>query len=246
MKLIEKECPNCGASLSFTEKDKSCRCEYCKKEFEIERDSDKAKSLVDQFDLTPIKSAAKVFSIFTIGSFITSFIIFLVVAAIIITVILSIINSTSKQSIFNDNTTLITEEEELSSKDFDAIDLNSKIIIMKSNDTLGDYSLKGTPKREKIYIISKDNTNTIISVYNTTYQNFFEPDHIYNIYIPVTYEDVKSKNNSIAFSLGKGTIDAPEYYFNLEHSDYAYGYQELDALNTDILNKYNGYKIEEK
>ena len=246
MKLIEKECPNCGASLSFTEKDKSCRCEYCKREFEIERDSNKAKSLVDQFDLTPIKSAAKIFSIFTLGSFISSFIIFLVVAGIIITLFLSIITKASRQSIFNEENTLITEEEELSVRDYDALDLNSKITIMKNNDTLGDYSLKGTPKREKLYIISRDNKNTIIPVYKTTYRNLFETDHVYTIYVPVTYKNVKTKNNSIAYSLGRGTIDAPEYYFNLEHSDYAYGYQELDALNTDILNKYNGYKIEEK
>lgn len=43
MKLIEKECPNCGASLSFTKEDTSCKCEYCKREFEIERDENKKK-----------------------------------------------------------------------------------------------------------------------------------------------------------------------------------------------------------
>ena len=39
MRLIEKECPNCGAGLSFTKEDTTCKCEYCKREFEIERDT---------------------------------------------------------------------------------------------------------------------------------------------------------------------------------------------------------------
>ena len=36
MRLIEKECPNCGAELHFTKEDTTCKCEYCKREFEIE------------------------------------------------------------------------------------------------------------------------------------------------------------------------------------------------------------------
>ncbi|MBR3210386.1 MAG: hypothetical protein IKF71_00415 [Bacilli bacterium] len=50
MKLIEKKCPNCGASLEFSENDKSCKCQYCKRGFEIERESDDSDeySLVEQ------------------------------------------------------------------------------------------------------------------------------------------------------------------------------------------------------
>ena len=39
MNLIEKKCPNCGANLEFNENDKSCKCQYCHREFEIKRDS---------------------------------------------------------------------------------------------------------------------------------------------------------------------------------------------------------------
>lgn len=38
MKLVEKKCPNCGASLSFNSTDKEVTCNYCKVSFEIERD----------------------------------------------------------------------------------------------------------------------------------------------------------------------------------------------------------------
>lgn len=40
MKLIEKKCPNCGASLEFNDNDRSCKCVYCKRGFEIVRDSE--------------------------------------------------------------------------------------------------------------------------------------------------------------------------------------------------------------
>jgi len=38
MKLIEKKCPNCGASLSFDSTDKEVTCKYCNVSFEIERE----------------------------------------------------------------------------------------------------------------------------------------------------------------------------------------------------------------
>ena len=47
MRLIEKKCPNCGANLEFDENDKSCKCQYCKRSFEIERDTDN----LDKFNL---------------------------------------------------------------------------------------------------------------------------------------------------------------------------------------------------
>jgi len=249
MRLIEKECPNCGAGLSFTPEDKSCKCEYCKREFEIERDTDKAKALADQFNLlelrAPLKAFSKIFGIFTIGSFISTIFISLIFVAMMIFMVLGIIGSINKNSKINDEN-IVTENSDLTARDNDAIDLNAKITIMKNNDTLGTYSLRGTPEREKIYIISKDEENILIPVYEVTYQDFFESEYKYTIYVPVTFKDVKTKNHSIAFSLGKGIIDAPEYYFNLEHSDYAYGYQELETLNSDIRNKYNTYTIVEE
>ena len=54
MRLIEKECPNCGAGLHFNKDDTTCKCEYCKREFEIERDTEK-KKLDDQFSLSELK-----------------------------------------------------------------------------------------------------------------------------------------------------------------------------------------------
>lgn len=37
MKIIEKNCPSCGASVKFNENEQKGICECCKKEFLIEK-----------------------------------------------------------------------------------------------------------------------------------------------------------------------------------------------------------------
>ncbi len=60
MKLIEKKCPNCGASLEFGDNDKSCKCTYCHRAFEIERDkSIESDDISEQFNLTAYKEKIK-------------------------------------------------------------------------------------------------------------------------------------------------------------------------------------------
>ena len=245
MRLIEKKCPNCGAGLSFSENDKSCKCEYCKREFEIERDTDKTK-LVDQFNLIPLKTFASIFKIFTIGSFVSSLFITLIIFAVFGLFIFGIIKSIDSQTRKNKESNEIVEEKDLTNNDLELLDMKSKIAIMKNNDNTVDFSLKGSPKREKIYILTKDEENILIPVYKATYQNFFEKEFKYTVYIPVIYENVRSKSNSIIYSLDDGIIDAPEYYFNLEHSDYTYGYQNLEDLNNAILSDFKEYSIAEK
>ena len=80
MKLIEKKCPNCGASLEFDETAKSCKCEYCHRAFEIERDNSlDVNDLAEQFNLNELKGPLKAFSTFFLGSYIITFVIALVI-----------------------------------------------------------------------------------------------------------------------------------------------------------------------
>ena len=87
MKLIEKKCPNCGASLEFNDSDKSCKCQYCHRAFEIERDSSiSVADIAEQFNLSELKgtagTAAKVIGGVFIGHYVVAAIIG--IAAIII------------------------------------------------------------------------------------------------------------------------------------------------------------------
>lgn len=248
MRLIEKECPNCGASLSFTKEDTSCKCEYCKREFEIERDTDK-KKLDDQFSLSELKTPFKIFSYLTFGSFITQAIIFFITFIIIIILGINIIQGLNdSDSIFNRNTSLIENVSELNDEDYSTIDLNSNVLFSK--DTIGtstEYIKKGNLKRERIYVISNKKRNYIIPVYKVVYSKLMNNDEKHILYVPIKYKNVKNKNNSIAFSLDNGRIVAPEYYFNEAQTEYTYGYTDIDTLYNIVIKKYeNKYKITQK
>ena len=88
MKLIEKKCPNCGASLEFKDSDKNCKCSHCGSSFEIERDKS-VEDLVDQFDLKPLDRS------FSILAFVIYLFIFVVVICLI-AAILHIVFNVSK------------------------------------------------------------------------------------------------------------------------------------------------------
>ena len=246
MRLIEKECPNCGAGLHFTKEDTTCRCEYCKREFEIERDTDK-KKLIDQFTLSELKTPFKIFSYFTLGSFAVQAVIIFITFIIIIILGYNIIKGLNdSNSIFNRNANLVTSISDLSNSDYSTLDLNSKVLIAKeTTGTAGNYINKGSFKREKLYIISNEKTNYLIPIYKTTYEYFSNSDDKHILYIPIEFKNVKKKNNSIAFYLDNGRISAPEYHFN--EDNYSYGYTNLDTLYNEIIKKYEkDYKIIEK
>ncbi len=95
MKLIEKKCPNCGASLSFNSNDKEVTCKYCNVSFEIEKeigdliDTERIEKVANEifdpamFNLHKkmIKNASKVFIFVWAFIFIVGLIIFFVVAS---------------------------------------------------------------------------------------------------------------------------------------------------------------------
>lgn len=246
LRLIEKECPNCGAGLSFTKEDTSCKCEYCKREFEIERDTAQEK-LTDQFVLSELKTPFKIFTYFVFGNIITSIIVGIIIFIIIVVIAFNIIKVIGNSgSVFNENEALITTSNELSSSDYSTLDLESKVLISKENIGItGNYTNNGSIKREKLYIISKNNSNFVIPIYKVVYKNIMNSDDTHTIYIPIKYKNVKKKNSFISFSLTDGEIVDTEYHFN--DSDYSYGYNNLDVLYEEVIKPYEKtYKIVEK
>ena len=246
MKLIEKECPNCGAGLSFSKDDTTCKCEYCKREFEIVRDTEK-KKLDEQYILSELKTPFKIFSYFTFGSIISQaavgFFAFVIIIIISFGIFMGLRDS---NSMFNRNAPLITSINELSSSDYSSMDLNAKIIISNATtSTTGSYINKGKISREKIYVISNKKTNYLIPIYKVTYTNFTNSSDSYTLYIPISYRNVRKKNNSIAFYLDNSDIASEKYYFN--DDDYSYGYSDLDTLYKEVIKSFeDNYKIEEK
>ena len=247
MRLIEKECPNCGAGLHFGKDDTTCKCEYCKREFEIERDTEK-KKLDDQFTLNELKTPFKFFTYFAFGSMISQIIVISITFVIIIIVAFNLIQGLNdSNSLFNRNAYYVTSVEDLNNNDYNTIDINSSIAINKA--TMGNTNglvKKGSFKREKLYIISKKKRNYIIPVYKATYSYYSNSDIKYDVYIAVIYKNVRSKNNSIAY-----TLDDPEVVdniYNFNEGGYTYGYDSIESLYNDIIKYYEGknFKIVEK
>lgn len=246
MRLIEKECPNCGAGLHFNKEDTTCKCEYCKREFEIERDKEK-KKIDDQYILNELKTPFKIFSFFTLSSFVTEAIIFFVSFIVIVIIGFNIVKGLNdSNSIFNRNAALVTTSEELSAADYSTLDIQSVILVSReTKENSGLYNVIGSIKRSKVYIISNKKENYIIPIYKAIYTNLSNDNDKHTVYIPIIYKNVKTKNNSIAFSLSEGKISAPNYYFN--DSNYVYGYTDLDTLYTEVIKQYEkDYKIVEK
>ena len=89
MRLIEKRCPNCGASIEFSDDAKSCKCDYCNRSFEIERkDSDKKKPSAKDYTLELMKEPGKILGAFFIIGWIIEAILFTIIFAAIAIVII--------------------------------------------------------------------------------------------------------------------------------------------------------------
>ena len=239
MKLIEKECPNCGAGLSFTVEDTTCKCEYCKREFEIERDKEK-KKLDDQYILSELKAPIKLFSYFTFGSFITHAIAVSFTFLIIIIILFGAIGGLYSSN----NRKLIKSYSELTDNDFSRMNLRARSIITSETiGTTGEYVSKGRIERVNVYFISNEKRNYVIPVYKVVYKHFANSSDTHTVYIPISYKDVRVKGNSI--SLDDGVIAADKYYFN--DNDYTYGYGDLDTLYDEVIKVYEKrYKVEKK
>lgn len=250
MRLVEKKCPNCGAALEFDENAKSCKCNYCKRSFEIERDLND----VEKFNLIYDKIQQPMNKAMTIPIIIVGAFIF-IVAAIIIFSSISTHNSTSDKDfeipdvndILEDQNKLISDVSELTNANIDIIKSKCHSVIHQSvvgrNDTTYSYKITGDPRVEKMIVAANDDSNVLIVIYSVIYHNFFNQTDQKTVYVPVVFENVSSS----VFSLTSGNNPAPEYYLNDDHSSYIYAYGSYDEAYNNVVNPYkDGYKITEK
>ena len=258
MRLVEKKCPNCGANLEFGEKDKSCKCNYCHRAYEIERDESlNTSDIAEQFNLNEFKGPLKAFGIMHI--IITIFIL-LVSIGMFVGIAYGFFKTQKKTSSrFDDNyisnndsnkKTYIFDINELTNDDYEDIDNDAASTINRigegANDTNHSYSMDGDLKREKVYVAGKndDSGNIIISIYKAYYKDFFHQENRYTVYIPIIYENIKLKG----FSKFKNPqLNAPEYYFNSDKTSYTYGYDSIDqAENAVVKPLEKDYKVTSK
>ena len=241
MKLIEKKCPNCGASLEFSDTDKSCKCTYCHRAFEIERDQDVSdqKDLEQQFTLNEISNG------FTFVPIMFGFV-FVIATAIIGMAIYGAVqgqNSTLDETSQGDG--LFSDISELSNRDYEDIDFDAGMTI-KNGEGPDYYTIDGSKLREKVYVAYKTNSNYIVSVYKVNYYKFPYKDQHYTVYVPIVYENINK--NQFVDKFANPQIKATEFYFNDEKTSYTYGYGSIDDIYSNVIKplEEQGYKITEK
>ena len=261
MKLIEKKCPNCGAGLSFNDNDKSCKCDYCKRAFEIERDNtiDSSASINDQYQLSELKGPLKIVGLYMAGTYIVGAIITIIVFILVGVVGYNIYKQASKQLSDSDNNSIIdkksntkyiTSINELENDDYENIDFDSQTEIINHGEGVSNsehsYTRDGDPKREKIYVAYKKDGNVIIAIYKAIYKDFFHQENSYTVYVPIIYENIK-KDEFGSYEWENPQVKAPEYYFDSEHKSYTYGYKSIDdAYNEVVKPLEKDYKITKK
>lgn len=251
MKLIEKKCPNCGASLSFSDNDKSCKCEYCERSFEIERCNDSSSNLSDNFSLSELKTPAKFISAYLIGSYISSIIVGIIVFCFIGLAAFCVFKGISAQMKDNDiflGNKYFSNVSELSNDDYEAIDnkfedtFNSS--AMGENNIKHYYSQDGDAKREVIYVASKKDGNFIIGIYKICFHDIYHNEDRHTFYVPIVFENIKMGDVN---NFKNPQIKAPEFYLNSDNSCFSYGYASLDeAYNNVVVPLEKDYKISKK
>lgn len=234
MNLVEKKCPNCGANLSFDENDKSCKCEYCKREFEIERDTDSIDKInLIYHDIT--KNVSKGFKYISIIYFIVFFVIAMVLSIVSFSIFHSNEDNTSILENNDDSSFYLQSLNDISNFDYEFIDTNSKIAIGSETNSNFYFHKVGNSKRICIYLLHNDNGNMLIPIYKDIYS---DGEITYTLYIPVIYENIKVEHGSIAHDIANAKVSAPQYFFNLEHTEYSVGYQDIDKLYDDLIKQY--------
>lgn len=246
MQLIEKKCPNCGANLSFEENAKSCKCEYCNREFEIKRDSN------EQFMLVMEKAQRGFLKYFFVSHIAISIFVFVFIIICFLLVVFGISNF-FKESDSKDFPTInkaskesyLTSLDDLDSGDFTWIDTTAIMKIEMNSSQLGSFNRQGSIRRENIYLLTKNDGNLFIPIYKATYSNGSDT---YTVYTPFVYQNVKlNAFGSITQDVDLFSISAPTVYFNSEKTEYSLGYLDMDELYDEVIKPYEDeYKVKKK
>ncbi len=246
MNLIEKKCPNCGASLEFSDTDKSCKCNYCHRAFEIERNNQPENSDLDisqQFVLNEFNEVTKGFKLFHMFFVIM----FIIVAAFIGFCFFQVFRGFRDDNIgpFQSGPSYYTEVSELSNDDYEDIDFDARVTIQEGEGE-ESFSIDGNRKREKVYVAYKDDSSYVIATYKVNYYNFFHKDQRFTVYVPMVYENINKKEFVDKFS--NPQIQAPEFYFDSEKKSYTYGYGSMDDVYSNVIKplEEKNYNITEK
>ncbi|MBQ8659395.1 MAG: hypothetical protein IJ475_00960 [Bacilli bacterium] len=246
MRLVQKKCPNCGATIDFDENIKKVKCAYCGQTYVIEKDNDMIKNqediskhLDDAFELVAKVQAP--FAAVSIFIFVFIFIIFIAMFIFNFTRISS--HRSELEEAFENNVIENTILEEVENPnllvDFSQIDDDTmatfhKETVKKLNDSLfastkslviSDWSYVG------MYLIIDETfeDTDLIDVYEIKYKVKGVEYHFYG---GVQYYNLELNDDGFVVTNFGGSTLCPTYTLNLSQYDRVFlsGYESLEEL----------------
>lgn len=239
MKIIEKKCPNCGASLSFNTTDKEIKCSYCKQEYTIENDNKEESKKVNSENFTLHKKVIAAIGIAQLIPAVIFFIIIIGVAYFIFT------NAHSQMEEMKDRENQL-ESTKVSINQID--DYTLSMIHSSSSETLKtwNHSLKSFTKGEYenigFYLYDDGFSTRLSDVYKTTYTNNESGEKI-DIYTSVSYHNVEYVDNHVSLNY-IGFINMHTVNLGDSSFDEVHGYRSLEELYTKEIRSNRKGKIE--
>ena len=236
MKIIEKKCPNCGATLEFNVGDKETKCKYCGSEFIIEDNNEKKKEFnVDNVTLKFVKT-------FTTVHFIMVGIISLIIIATFIFIFAHITRSFDNINSPFDSFFTTKKEKKDTLKITDITDeMNDEYETAarreisnwrgylktfekeKDSEVVGYYYLKGAVSVKLVYVLK------------STYKNSTDEKTVYTAlsFVGMSLDSISDTP----------FIDSKAYYLN--DNEYVYGYESIEKLYKNQIKKQKklGYKV---
>ena len=261
MKLVQKKCPGCGASLSFNENATKTKCEYCKQEIFIEKETkDHLNGFAEdvyQLSLEEFRQASKIHKISFYG-------VMIFIAAIFIMAIFSFVfffkdfnslfNGQAKDfpmaesSVGNTNTSTentplkkdyITEISQINESSLSKLKIDSLNVLNHWTTTLQNPDSTKWEYVGMYLLVSKTDYNELYMVYRRKYTVNNKKVETYGA---VSYTNLKLNGETISESLSgfplapmKTSDDLKTIYF---------GYKSNEILfNEEIKPKINKYEV---
>ena len=246
MRLVEKKCPNCKASLKFNDGDTVITCEYCGSTYHIEKDEKKSAKVdeehfadafrfVNEVGMPIMKNFTKMQTI----SMIVPFIIFFVIAGFIGFAAYNQMGGNEKY------VTELSQIDDVSMETFHDTTLES-LQHYDGSSVLGDYEIIQKWESVGVYLlVSKDKKeNLMYDVCKQTYKNKKTGEET-ELFAAVKYDDLTLTSNNVVENDYFAWPEVPSYAFEGSSFNGAYGYESVEKLYNKLIRSQSGeYKIE--
>lgn len=247
MKLVQKKCPNCGASLSFNENDKETTCEYCHQKFMIEKEENSAFDDVDfRFRVAKYYEDK---SVNTRKKFARIWAVFLVIGFIILFFVCNCEdftkeyrkNSNSNSSVKKD--TYVTDISQIDQKSLELFHKetlkeleNGNHIYVPSNTKEGNWEYVGmyllNSKEEKVV-----DYNILYDVYKKQY---IIDGNTLVAYAGVRYKELKLSDDGIVLTSFSGVAVNSMMSLPNRSSYFVKGYESVEDFYNKVIREKTG------